>query len=266
MAKPRTRADRLRALRDGLRRQQMVGPFSLPVVAGLGLGFVASFVADLVLYRFVEVPWRQMIDGVVFAVVAAPVWLRVQRADLRDAIETLTWLNGWETERWQTEIGRRLPSLPRARPELLDALPDTMGLRPLRVELLAIRGADAEAWERLELLPADTAWQRFERAALTEWLLFLTDGPPAIDQMEAAAPDVEDDRSVVARAMVAAARARRLAVDGADPSPPLAAVRGELGDRPGRYAFGYQTGVIVSVISIAVLAGAAVGIAAAVIR
>src|SRR5690606_34238032 len=116
----------------------------------------------------VATPWRQVIDAVAFVIVAAPVWLTVQRTDVRHAVEVLTWLNGWETERWQAEIGRRLPAVPRAHPELLDVLPDTMGLRPLRIELLGIRGEDEEAWSRLEALPADTAWQRFERAALAE--------------------------------------------------------------------------------------------------
>jgi hypothetical protein len=262
----RTRADRVRALREALRRTQTLGPISVPVATGLGAGFIASFVVDALLFGIIDTPWRQMVDAVAFGLVAAPVWLRVQRADVRDAIETLTWLNGWETERWQAELGRRLPGVPRATPALLDALPDTMGLRPLRVELLAAGGHDAEAWDRLERLPTDTAWQRFERAALTEWLLFLTDGPDQLEAMEMAGREVETERRLAARAMTAAARARRAAVRGGDSVAPLAALRPDLGDRPSRYAFPYRTGVIVSVALIGIVASVAVAVAAAIIR
>jgi hypothetical protein len=262
-----TREERLRALREALRRQGSVGPFSVPVVAGLGAGFIASFVVDALLYDVVRTPARQFVDAAVFAVVAAPVWLAIQRPAVRAAIEVMTWLNGWEQERWQREVGRRLPALPRATPALLDSLPDTMGLRPLRIELLAARGEIDEAWRRLEALPIDTPWQVFERAALDEWIAFLTDAPELIEPMRAAAAEVPDpDRSLVARAMVAAAEARRAAVAGADVVSPLAPLRSELGERPGRYAFGYGTGVVVSVLAIGLIASLAVTIAAAFIR
>lgn len=236
------------------------------MLAGLGSGLIASFIADAVLYEAIDTPWRQFVDAAVFAIVAAPVWLAVQRASVRHAIEVLTWLNGWETERWQREVGRRLPALPRAEPQLLDALPDTMGLRPLRVELLATRGELDEAWERLEALPTDTPWQRFERAALEEWLSFLSNGPEHLGAMADAEPDVRDERSLAARVMLAAAKARRAAVGGGDAIGPLAALRPELGDRPGRYAFPYRTGVILSVLVISLVASIAVMITAAIIR
>lgn len=261
------RLDRLHALRRSLYRAQAIGPFSIPLAAGLGLGFLASFAVDAALYRSVDIPLRQVIDAAVFAAVAAPVWLLVQRGAVRDAHEVMSWLNGWETERWQLEIGRRLSTLPRANPGVLDALPDTMGLRPLRVELLAVRGQVDEAYDRLEHLPTDTPWQRFERAALEEWLAFLGDGPELIGPMEALAAQIDDDeRRLVARGMVAAARARRAAVDGSDAIGPLAALREELDDRPRRYAYPYWTGVVLMVGAIAVLASAAVAITAAIIR
>lgn len=261
-----TRPERLLALREALRRAQTIGPFSVPVVAGIGTGFVASFAVDALLYDTIPTPWRQFANALAFVIVAAPVWLLVQRPAVRHAHEVMTWLNGWETERWQHEVGRRLPGLPRSTPDILDALPDTMGLRPLRVELLAIRGDLDEAWERLERLPADTPWQRFERAALEEWISFVSNGPEHVDAMSSAAPAVTDERSLVARTMVAAARARRAAVGGGDVIGPLAVLRPELGDRPGRYAFPYRTGVILSVVIVALIASLAVTMAAAIIR
>ena len=261
-----TRQQRLLALREALRREQSIGPFSIPAVAGLGSGFLASFVADALLFDIVDTPWRQFIDALVFALVAAPVWLLVQRRAVRHAIEVMTWLNGWETERWQHEVGNRLPALPRSSPQMLDTLPDTMGLRPLRVELLAARGELDEAWQRLEALPTDTPWQRFERAALEEWISFVSNGPEHLGAMAAAEPDVRDDRSLAARAMVAAAKARRAAVGGGDAIGPLAAMRPELGDRPQRYAFSYRTGVILGVLVISLVASLAVMITAAIIR
>ncbi len=123
---------------------------------GLGLGFLASFVVDAALYDRIGTPLRQVVDAVAFVLVAAPVWLAVQPRRVRDAHDVLAWLNGWETDRWSREIGRRLGWLPRARPEMLEAIPDTLGLRPLRVELLAARGHIGEARERAEELPTDT--------------------------------------------------------------------------------------------------------------
>lgn len=266
MAAALTRPERLLALREALRRQQTIGPFSIPLVAGVGTGFLASFVADAALYDVLGTPWRQFVDATVFAGLAAPVWLLVQRRGVRQATEVMTWLNGWETERWQREVGRRLPGLPRSTPALLDVLPDTMGLRPLRVELLAVRGDLDEAWDRLERLPTDTPWQRFERAALQEWISFVSNGPAHVDEMAQVAPEVDDDRSIVARAMVAAAKARRAAVGGGDVIGPLAALRRELGDRPGRYAFPYAAGIVLSVVLIALIASMAVTAAAALLR
>lgn len=261
------RPERRRALRDALHRPQSLGPLSVPLAIGLGSGFATSFGVDALLFGHVDTPWRQLADAAAFTLVAAPVWIAVQRRDVRDAHDVMTWLNGWETERWQREIGRRLPALPRATPAILDTLPDTMGLRPLRVELLAVRGELDEARERLESLPADTAWQRFERAALEEWIAWWADEPERIGGMKVGAAAIDDrGRALVARTMVAAARARRTAVEGGDAIGPLAAIRPELGNLPGRYAFAYRTGIVVSVAIIGIVASLAVMVTAAVIR
>lgn len=261
-----TRPQRLSALGESLRRQQTIGPLSIPVVAGIGAGLAASFAVDWLLYDSLGTPLRQFADALAFAVVAAPAWLIVQRREVRDAIDVITWLNAWESHRWQDEVGRRLPSLPRANPQLLDSLPDTLGLRPLRVELLAARGELDEAYERLDRLPADTPWQRFERAALAEWLSFVSNGPDRIAGMAAAVPALDAERSLVARAMIAAAQARRAAVSGGDVIGHLAPIRADLGERPDRYAFPYRTGVIISVVVISLIASIAVAIASAIIR
>ena len=266
MTANRSTPDRARLLRTALHRPQSIGPVSLPVVIGLASGFVASFVIDALLFERIGTPWRQFVDAGVFVLVAAPVWLTVQRPAVRHAHETLTWLQGWETERWQREVGRRLPGPPRMTPELLDHLPDTMGLRPLHVELLAVRGELDEARRRLDLLPADTPWQRFERAALSEWIAWWADEPDRTRAMEAALPDDDAERALVARVMLATARARRAALAGGDAVGLLAAERAALGKRPARYAFGYGTGVVVSIVLVALVASLAVTVLAAVIR
>jgi hypothetical protein len=263
---PRSRRLRGRALGDALRLDRAIGPIPIPPTAGFLAGLLAAYLADAVLWPSVGTPLRQVLAAAAFGTVAAPVWLLVQGRRAREAIEVMTWLNGWETERWQREVGRRLPALPRVDPEIVNALPDTLGLRPLRIELLAARGDTAEAWERIGDLPTDTPWQRFEQAAMAEWTLWWTDGPPQIDAMEGALADLAgDDRALVARAMVAAARARRAAVRGEPVVPLLAPLRAELGDRPRRYALPYRTGVLLSVALMAFVASAAVTITAAVI-
>lgn len=257
---------RTRALREALQRAESIGPLR-PAAIGLAGGLAAAFVADGLLAPALGTPVRQLADAAVFGVVMGPLWLAVQPADVRRAHDVMTWLNGWETERWQAELGRRLTTLPRATPAMVDSLPDTLGLRPLRVELLAATDRLDEARERLEQLPVDTPWQRFERAALDEWIAWWADEPDRLEPMRRAADEIdESDRRLAARAMVAAADARRAAGSGGDAVGPLAALREDLGDRPRRYAFGYTTGVVVMVALTAVVASLTISVASAVIR
>lgn len=257
---------RTRALSRAFQRAESIGPFR-PALIGLVAGVVTAYLADALLARILGTPIRQIADAAVFVAVMAPLWLLLQPSGVRRAHDVMTWLNGWETERWQSELGRRLTGLPRATPEIVDALPDTLGLRPLRVELLAAVGRADEAHERLEQLPADTPWQRFERAALAEWVAWWSGERGDREPMRAAIADIEDDeRRVAARVMLAAAEARRAATAGGDVIGPLSAVRDELGDRPRRYAFGYTAGVVAMVALMGVLASLTITIAAGVIR
>lgn len=257
---------RTRALRDAFQRAESIGPFR-PALIGLVAGLVAAYVADALLLPILGTPLRQIVDAAVFVVVMAPLWLLLQPSGVRRALDVMTWLNGWETERWQSELGRRLTALPRTTPEIVDTLPDTMGLRPLRVELLAAVGRADEAQVRLEQLPADTPWQRFERSALAEWVAWWRGERGDRETMRAAIAEIEDDeRRVAARVMLAAAEARRAATAGGDAIGPLSAVRDELGDRPRRYAFGYTAGVVAMVTLMGVVASLTITIAAGVIR
>ncbi|MGQ0608813.1 MAG: hypothetical protein ACT4OQ_10180 [Chloroflexota bacterium] len=257
---------RMRALSEAFRRAESIGPIR-PAVVGLTAGLIAAYVADGLLFGVLGTPMRQLVDATVFVAVMAPLWLLVQPGAVRRAHDVMTWLNGWETERWQGELGRRLTALPRATPAMVDALPDTMGLRPLRIELLAANGRIDEARERLALLPNDTPWQRFERAALTEWVAWWSDAPGNRDEMRRAAEAIEDEeRRLAARAMVAAADARRAAMSGGDAVGPLAAVRDDLGDRPRRYAFGYTAGIVVMVVLMGIVASITITIASGFIR
>lgn len=236
-------------------------------MVGLVGGLVASYVADALLAPFLGTPLRQLADAAVFVAVMAPLWLLIQPAAVRRAHDVMTWLNGWETERWQTELGRRLTALPRATPAIVDGLPDTMALRPLRVELLAANGRLDEARERLALLPADTAWQRFEQLALTEWVAWWSDERGDREPMRHAVDAIDDpERRLAARTMVAAADARRAAASGGDAIGPLSALRDDLGDRPRRYAFGYTAGVLVMVALMGLVASMTITIASGFIR
>lgn len=260
------RPERARALSEAFRRAQSIGPIR-PAAVGLAGGLVTAYVADGLLLRILGTPLRQIVDAAIFVAVMAPLWLLVQPAGVRRAIDVMTWLNGWETERWQTELGRRLTALPRATPGIVDALPDTLGLRPLRIELLAASGRLHEARDRLAVLPTDTPWQRFERAALAEWVAWLADEPGDRDAMRSAVSEIEDDeRNLAARVMTAAAEARRAATSGGDAIGPLSALRDDLGDRPKRYAFGYTAGVLVMVTLMGLVASATITLASGLIR
>ena len=258
--------DRGRALREAFRRAESIGPIR-PSVVGLAGGLAASFIVDGLLAPMLGTPLRQLADAAAFVAVMAPLWLLVQPAGVRRASDVMIWLNGWETERWQTELGRRLTALPRATPDIVDSLPDTMGLRPLRVELLTASGRLDEARERLDKLPTDTPWQRFEHAALAEWIAWWADQPGDRDAMRAALPEIEDEeRLLAARVMLAAADARRAATTGGDAIGPLSALRDDLGDRPRRYAFGYTAGVLAMVTLMGLVASASITLASGLIR
>ena len=257
---------RSRVLREAFRRAESIGPMR-PAMIGLVGGLIVAYVANSPSATSLGTPLRQVAAAAVFAAVMAPLWLLLQPAGVRRALDVMTWLNGWETERWQEELGRRLTALPRATPEIVDSLPDTMGLRPLRVELLAASGRLGEARGRLDLLPTDTRWQRFEHAALHEWVAWWADEPGDRDAMRAAAAGIEDEEQrLVARAMVAAAEARRAATSGGDAVGPLAALRDALGDRPRRYAFGYTAGAVGTVGLMAIIASLTITVGAGLIR
>lgn len=258
--------DRSRALRDAFRRAESWGPIR-PAIVGLAGGLTASYLVDGLLAPVLGPPLRQIGGAAAYVAVMAPLWLFVQPAAVRRASDVLTWLNGWEAERWQAEIGRRLTAVPRATPAILDALPDTHGLRPLRVELLAVSGRLEEARRAWDALPADTAWQRFERAALAEWIAWWADEPGDRAAMRTTAAEIDDgERRLVARAMTAAAEARRAAWDGGDAVTPLAAVRSDLGDRPRRYAFGYSWGILATVVLTGIVASLAITAGASLLR
>ena len=260
------RPDRRRALNEAFKRAESFGPIR-PAAVGLAGGLVASYVADGVMAQFVGTSIRQLAAAAVFVAVMAPLWLLVQPASVRRAHDVLTWLNGWESERWQGELGRRLAAVPRATPAMVDLLPDTLGLRPLRVELLAANGRLDEARERLAVLPTDTPWQRFEAAAMTEWVAWWSDEPARIDDMRRTVGEIEDeDRQLAARATLAAAEARRAAISGGDAMGPLSALRDDLGDRPRRYAYGYTAGVLVMVVLMGIVASITITIGAGLIR
>lgn len=260
------RPDRARALREAFRRAESIGPIR-PGAVGLAGGLIASYVADAMLAQSVGTPIRQLAAAALFVSVMAPLWLLVQPASVRRAHDVLTWLNGWESERWQGELGRRLAAVPRATPAMVDLLPDTLGLRPLRVELLAANGRLDEARERLALLPTDTPWQRFEAAAMTEWVAWWSDEPARFDDMRRTVGEIKDeDRQLAARATLAAAEARRAAISGGDAMGPLSALRDELGDRPRRYAYGYTAGVLVMVVLMGIVASITITIGAGLIR
>ena len=260
------RPNHRRALNEAFKRAESFGPIR-PAAVGLAAGLIASYVADGLLAPILGPPLRQFADAAVFVAFMAPIWLLVQPASVRAAHDVLTWLNGWESERWQAELGRRLTVVPRATPAMVDALPETMGLRPLRVELLAVNGRLDEARDRLAQLPTDTPWQRFERAALSEWVAWWADEPERIDGMRSTVDDIADEeRRLAARVMTAAAEARRAAISGGDAMGPLAGLRDAVGDRSRRYAFGYTAGILVMVALMGIVASITITIGAGFIR
>ena len=262
--RPRSIVERGTLVSRAIERSQAVGPVAAPAALGFAAGVVA-----MTLMLFLIGP-RNSFQGlgaalpfVAFASVTAVVWILTVPKRVRHAHESLQWLSGRERERWQREIGIRLPVTARALPRLLDRIPENDVTRPLRVELLHLLGRDQEAAAELEWLRPHTPETRLEHATLVEQLAAFAGEPDQRESIRAAIDQLTgEEERLAGRAQLAYADARRAALDSRDAVEPLAAIRPEIGDRANRYQFGYRRGVILVVGSIGALAAVLVTVTA----
>lgn len=253
-----TMAERGAIVGRAIERAQAVGPIAAPAALGVISGTLVSTTATLWIGRSaLELGWP-VLPLLVFALVAAPVWLVSTPRRVSQALESLTWLVGRESERWQAIIGRRLPIPARSVPRLFARLPDTDEVRPLRVELLAGMGRIDEARAELARLPLETPSERFEHAVLREHVSFCGSAPDERQAIRAALDELTDEEArLEGEAHLAYADARRAALAGGDALAPLVAIRPAIGSRAGRYQLGHRRGVVLVVAGIALVGAVA---------
>jgi hypothetical protein len=170
------------------------------------------------------------------AVLGTIVGLAVARLQIPTGLlrawEAFSWLGRAEMDRFTARTGSRVPV---KRPDIerwLAENPPTPPVQLGRIELLAFVGRLDEAraeLERLEVTGTDVA---FERASLAQYVGWLTDGDPRIEELRAAVADLPLDasyrRAADVTVAIAEARDRYMRADPAW-SQPLQAVRPSLG-------------------------------------
>jgi hypothetical protein len=223
-----------------IREPSFLGPFGLQEVAML-----VAIVAALLVVPFVvrDLPGLLRIPIVagVAALLGTEAYIRAMTPRSRRAFEAFSWLGEWELARAKAAIG----GLPLDRDSAIDWLiahplrpivaPNEL---PVRIEIELLAGRRDEARALLDLLPADTPWERFELAALRDLVDWRAGGDGDLPLMTKAARDIEPpdgDERLRAEVTIAVAKVRRLMADGrtgaGDAAAPLIEIRGALGAR-----------------------------------
>ncbi len=167
----------------------------------------------------------------VFLVVAFGVQLLLLRGRLRAALEAFSWIGRSEWLRAREALGDPFPNSPKAARARV-----ARGEIPLHsgsVDVLVAAGELDEARRVADALPADSEWQRFERAAQRDWVEWVVTGQGGLrPETEAAAAAIRDpEERLQAEGVLALAQARARYAAGGDWKEPLARVRQQIGPR-----------------------------------
>ena len=184
---------------------------------------------------------RVVVLAGVAAIVGTEAYIRAMTTRSRRAFEAFSWLGEWELARAKAAVGS-LPLSREAAVAWLAAHPMGPILRPnelpVRIEIELLAGRHDQARALLARLPNESPWERFERAALADFVDWRAGGPGDVASREAAARDLEPpdgDERLRAEVTIAVARVRRLMADGraeaGDAAAPLVEVRDLLGSR-----------------------------------
>jgi hypothetical protein len=176
------------------------------------------------------VPWPVVLAAgtATFAAVGVELSYVAMPARIRRAWEGWSIVGDAELKRWRATFGMPVPLGTAAVQRWLEAHPETPEGRWARSELLVIAGRMEDARAVIERLPESTGWERFERTYQNRFVDWVEGRDIDLDRQEADAESVGDPDSAerwVARAMVASAQARDLAVRGSDWTAPLIDVR-----------------------------------------
>jgi hypothetical protein len=208
--------------------------------AALVGGLVAVIVAvPIAVALSVMLPF--LVSPIVGAFIGAAVGLAADRlllpGDFLRAYEAFSWLGRAEMDRFEARTGSKVPV---RRPDIerwLADNPPSTAMQVGRIEFLAFLGRLDEANAELAGMTVTGPELAFERASLAQYIGWLTDGDPRIDELRAAVADLPLDAHYrhAADVTIALADARQRFTS-ADPAwtRPLQEVRPSLGDAPAR--------------------------------
>jgi hypothetical protein len=138
-----------------------------------------------------------LVSPIVGALIGAAVGLAVERlllpGDFLRAYEAFSWLGRAEMDRFEARTGSKVPV---RRPDIerwLAENPRSPAMQVGRIEFLAFLGRLDEARTELADLAVTGPELAFERASLAQYVGWLTDGDPRIDELRAAVADLPLD-------------------------------------------------------------------------
>ena len=234
---PRSRS--IGTIATAIRDPSFIGPFGMPEI-----GMLVGFVATWLIVPFAiphDAPWfvHVALPTIVGAIVGTEAYIRFTSTRSRRAFEAFSWLGEWEIGRARRATGgASLPGSREAAVRWLEQRPERPGELPIRIEILLLADRHEEARRLIDRLPSETAWERFELAALRDVVEWRSGGDGDLAAVEEAAGDIRpadgDDR-LRAEVTIAVARVRRLMAEGRtspdDAVQPFLDVRRKLGRR-----------------------------------
>ena len=220
---------------SAIQRETAIGPMPVPIVVADGLAIIAATVIVALLGDRLPWPIVWLVAAAVYTVIGAELFFYAIPPRVRRAWEGMALVGNPEMKRWQRDTGSPVPvTAPKMHAWLRDT-PDRPEIRWARAELQATVGDLVAARESANGMPVETEADRFEQRSLLAWIEWLDGGDEQLDMLAAEAEAVgtpDSEERADARARVALARARHLAVEGGDwkrPLEELRASRGTLG-------------------------------------
>lgn len=182
-----------------------------------------------------------LVSPIVGALIGAAVGLAADRVllpgDFLRAYEAFSWLGRAEMDRFEARTGSKVPV---RKPDIEGWLadnPPAPAMQVGRIEFLAFLGRLDEARAELAGMTVTGSELAFERASLAQYIGWLTDGDPRIDELRAAVAELPLDAHYrhAADVTIALADAReRFTREDPEWSRPLEEVRPSLGKAPAR--------------------------------
>lgn len=200
---------------NAINEPSRVGPFRAPDIAA-----VVALVVTWTVIGLLPSPSRIVslaAATVIGAIVATEASIRARPAPSRRAFEAFSWFGEWELDRARALTGSPVPTTPGAADKWLREHPETPDTLGIRAEILTMAGRIDDARAAVERMASETAFERFERAALEDVVDWFGGGDGDLPGLEAAVADLgpmDSDVRLRGEVALATAKVRRLVAEG----------------------------------------------------